>query len=141
MCKPNRLISAALLALLAIAGSAASTADEVSDAVAERIAPVGSICKSGEDCAAAPVAAAASGPRSGEELYKTKCTTCHAVGVSGAPKMGNADDWAPRIAQGDETLFNHAWNGLNAMPAKGLCMDCSEDEIKAAIAYMVDASK
>ncbi|BFM09529.1 c-type cytochrome [Halioxenophilus aromaticivorans] len=134
------LSAAAMLCLAALFASTA-VADQVTDAIAERIAPVGSLCKSGDDCAAAPVAAAPAGPRSGEDIYNASCTTCHAIGVSGAPRFGNADDWAPRIAQGMDTLFDHAWNGLNAMPAKGLCMDCSEDDIKAAIQHMVDASQ
>lgn len=116
-------------------------ADEVSEGVKERIAPVGELCMSGEPCAAAPAAPVASGPRSGKEIYDSKCTTCHAIGVSGAPKFGEAGDWGPRVAKGLDTLFDHAWNGFNAMPPKGLCLDCSEDEIKAGISYMVDNSK
>ncbi|NMV43156.1 cytochrome c5 family protein, partial [Vibrio parahaemolyticus] len=56
----------------------------------------------------------------------------------GAPKTGNADDWAPRIAQGKDTLVKHALEGFNAMPAKGTCMDCSDDEIIAAIDHMIE---
>lgn len=134
-------LSAAAMLCLAAAFATTVVADEVNDAIAERIAPIGSVCKSGDDCAAAPVAAAPAGPRSGEDIYNASCTTCHAIGVSGAPRFGNADDWAPRIAAGNDSLFNNAWNGLNAMPAKGLCMDCSEDDIKAAIAYMVENSQ
>ena len=134
-------VLALVCAVITALGSAWVLASDPNEAIAERIAPVGNVCLSGDDCAAAPVAAAPAGPRSGQELYDTKCTTCHAVGVSGAPRFGNADDWAPRVAQGDDSLFNNAWNGLNAMPPKGLCGDCSEDEIKAAITYMVDNSK
>ena len=57
---------------------------------------------------------------------------------SGAPKTGDAGDWAPRIAQGKDVLADHAINGFNAMPAKGSCMDCSDDEIIAAIEHMIE---
>lgn len=133
--------AAVLFCLSAVFASAAVTADETTQAIAERIAPVGDLCKAGDECAAAPAPAAAAGPRSGEDVYNASCTTCHALGVSGAPRLGHADDWAPRIANGMDSLFNNAWNGINAMPAKGLCMDCSEDDIKAAIAHMVDNSQ
>lgn len=137
----NGISAAVLFCIAALFGSAMVFADDVADAIAERIAPAGSVCMSGDDCAAAPAPAAASGPRSGEEIYNAACTTCHAIGVSGAPRLGNAEEWAPRIAAGSDSLFNNAWNGLNAMPAKGLCMDCSEDEIKEVIEYMVENSQ
>lgn len=59
----------------------------------------------------------------------------------GAPKSGSADDWAPRISKGIETLYTHALTGFNAMPAKGMCAACTDDEIKAAVDYMVDSAK
>lgn len=108
--------------------------------IAERISPVGSLCMAGDSCAAAVVSVAA-GPRSGAEVYNTKCMACHATGAAGAPKLGDAAAWGPRAAKGSDTLYNHALNGFNGMPAMGLCMDCSEDEIKAAVDYMVDGSK
>jgi cytochrome c5 len=55
--------------------------------------------------------------------------------------MGDAAAWAPRIAQGMDTLLTHATNGLNAMPPKGLCMECSADDLKAVIEYMVQNSQ
>ncbi len=129
------------LAVATLLGVSISHADEVAEGIKERIAPVGELCMSGDPCAAAPAAPVAAGPRSGQEVFDTKCTTCHTAGVSGAPRMGNAADWAPRIAQGDSAMFDNAWNGINAMPPKGLCLDCSEDEIRAAIKHMVNNSK
>lgn len=139
--KLNGVSAVIIVCCSALFGSALALADQVSDAIAERIAPAGSVCMSGEECAAAPAPAVAAGPRSGEDIYNASCTTCHAAGVSGAPRLGNAAEWAPRIAAGNDTLFNNAWNGINAMPAKGLCMDCSEDEIKAVVEYMVSSSQ
>jgi cytochrome c5 len=74
---------------------------------------------------------------SGEETYNTYCHVCHAAGVAGAPKFGDKEAWAPRIAQGMDVLLQSATNGKNAMPPKGTCMSCTEDDLKAAIGYMV----
>lgn len=110
---------------------------------ADRTKPVGQVCMAGDACAAAVVASAAAGePRSGEQVYSTKCFTCHATGAAGAPKVGDASAWAPRLeARGVDGLYDHAIHGFNAMPAKGLCMDCSDDEIKHAVDHMLANSK
>ncbi|WP_323845948.1 cytochrome c5 family protein [Microbulbifer magnicolonia] len=130
-------------ALAVVAGAAAAVAQSVDQEIAERIAPAGTSCMKGEPCAAAVAAAPAAGgaARSGEDIYKASCSTCHATGAAGAPKFGDAGAWGPRIGKGMDTLYTHAINGFNAMPAKGLCMDCSEDEVKAAVDYMVEGSK
>lgn len=120
-------------------GSAIANEQAVDD-VKSRLAPVGQTCMSGDECAAAPVAVA-SGPKSGKEVFENFCTTCHTAGVLGAPKMGTAADWAPRIAKGKDTLYTHAINGFNSMPAKGMCSACSDDELKGAVDYMVSNSK
>lgn len=124
--------------------AAAAVAQSVDQEIAERIAPAGKTCMKGEECAAAVAAAPASAStagRSGEEIYNASCFTCHAAGVAGAPKLGDVAAWAPRIAKGMDTLYTNAINGINAMPPKGLCMDCSDDEIKATVDYMVEKSK
>ncbi|VUD58636.1 Cytochrome c-555 [Thalassocella blandensis] len=136
-------IAAVLLAAASIQVLAekAATADK-KDTLEERIKPAGTLCMSGDDCAAAPVQAAASGePRSGQTVYESKCATCHATGAANAPKYKDAGAWAPRIAKGMDTLYTHAISGFNGMPAKGLCFDCSDDEIKAGVDYMVEHSK
>ncbi len=108
----------------------------------DRIKPAGDVCMQGDDCASAvATVAAADGPRSGKEVYDSKCATCHATGAAGAPKLGDAAGWAPRVEKGIETLYTHAIKGFNGMPAKGLCFDCSDDEIKASVDYLVDNSK
>ena len=126
------LVAALTMSVFAVAA--------VKDQMAERIAPVGEMCMAGDSCAAAPVAVA-SGPRSGEEVYSSKCIACHSTGAAGAPKLGDAAGWASRIGKGIDVLYANAINGFNGMPAKGLCMDCSDDEIKASVDYMVDNSK
>ena len=73
-------------------------------------------------------------------MYNQFCTACHSVGVAGAPKFGNAGDWAPRVAKGFDNLMSNAINGINAMPPRGTCATCSDDEIKGAIEYMVESA-
>ena len=77
----------------------------------------------------------------GAEIYNTKCMACHASGAAGAPKLGDKEAWAPRIATGMDALVASVINGKNAMPPKGACMDCSDDDIKAAVEHMVTSSQ
>ena len=77
----------------------------------------------------------------GKEIYDTKCFTCHAAGVAGAPKFGDKAAWAPRIATGMDALLAVSIKGKGAMPPKGTCMDCSDEDLKATIQYMVDNAK
>lgn len=116
--------------------------EKMAQEIADRTKPVGEVCIEGDPCAAqAASAAKPSGPRSGESIYNASCTSCHAIGVAGAPAFGDVAQWAPRIAKGLDTLYANSINGINAMPPKGLCMDCSEEEIQATVDYMVDAAK
>jgi len=64
---------------------------------------------------------------------------CHATGVSEAPILGNAEQWAVRVAKGADALYTSAINGLGVMPARGTCVDCSDDEMRAAVDYMLGA--
>lgn len=113
-------------------------------AIAERIKPAGKVCIKGQECEIAAVASAAdtapTGPRSAEEIYGT-CAACHASGAAGAPKLGDKAAWSPRIAKGLNALVKTATTGINAMPPKGMCMDCSDAELKSVVEYMVNKSK
>lgn len=106
--------------------------------IAERTSPDANVCLEGEECGQASAKAAeettAATP---EDLYGSKCSSCHMAGVLGAPVPGKADQWEARLAQGKETLYKHAINGFNAMPPKGGCVDCSDDDIKAIVDYMI----
>lgn len=101
------------------------------EAIKARIKPVGSVYLAGEKSAAAAVP---TGPRSGEQVYQASCFACHGTGALGSPK--SPAEWEPRMAKGMDVLLDHAINGFNAMPPKGTCMDCSDDELKAAIEFM-----
>lgn len=70
------------------------------------------------------------------DRYKASCYACHGFGANGAPKTGDDVAWAPRLEKGMDTLLKHAMEGFNAMPAKGLCFNCSTDEFQALIEYM-----
>jgi cytochrome c5 len=141
--KPVALFSLLAGVILSL-GALTVVADHDSDeSIAERISSVGSLCIEGEKCKApvAKAAAAPTGPRSGEDVYAGSCAACHDTGAASAPKVGDIAAWTPRIDKGLETLFSNALNGINAMPAKGMCMSCSDDEIKDAVTHMVDNSK
>ena len=74
----------------------------------------------------------------GQATYEQYCVVCHRDGVAGAPKFHDAADWRPRLAkQNIDSLTATALKGLNAMPAKGTCQECSDADLKAAIEYMV----
>jgi len=128
-----------LIALATCLFSTASFAQDLSDeAIANRIAPVSDVYIDGEieTVSAASDSSQPAEPRSGEKIYNTYCVACHGTGVLEAPVKGDAAAWAPRIAKGEETLLNHAINGFNAMPAKGTCSNCSDDEILATIQFL-----
>ena len=128
------LIALVTAAFFSGASLAAKISQEEYDAIAERISPIGSVYLAGSE----PVEKESTGPRDGASVYGTFCIGCHASGVNGAPKTGVSGDWTERIAQGRDILNNHAIDGFNAMPAKGTCMDCSDDEIIAAIDHMIE---
>ncbi|WP_394181040.1 c-type cytochrome [Marinomonas posidonica] len=88
----------------------------------------------------AALSASASTERSGGKIFNSFCVACHMHGVAGAPKLGSSSDWLPRKEQGMPILLKHAIEGLNAMPPKGMCSNCSENEIQAAIQFMLDNS-
>lgn len=78
-----------------------------------------------------------------EATYMMSCFACHSTGAAGAPKVGpgNADAWASRIEKGMEAVVTNAINGLNSMPAKGLCFTCSDADLAAIVEYMVSSSQ
>jgi cytochrome c5 len=77
----------------------------------------------------------------GAAVYNEVCMACHNTGAANAPKLGDKAAWAPRIAQGKDTLYKHALQGLRAMPPKGGRADKSDADIKAAVDYIVSKAK
>lgn len=125
-----------------LAGQSFAMSAEKKQAIAERIKPVGEVCVQGDSsCASAAVASAGGAAKSGEEIFNSTCTGCHSTGAAGAPKVGDKAAWAPRLAAGIDTVYGHAINGFNAMPPKGMCATCSDDEIKATVDFMASKSK
>ena len=127
-------------------------APEYQAAVQERIAPVGQVYLPGEETqAAAPVVTTAAEPEpvaaalTGPQVYNQACLACHGARIGGAPVLGDVDAWSARIAQGVDTLNEHAIDGYQGevgyMPAKGGRADLSDEEVADAVAYMVAESQ
>lgn len=94
---------------------------------------------------AAPAAVASAAPSAadtvGKKLYETSCFACHGTGVAGAPKLGDKAAWAPYIATGMDTMLQVAIKGKGAMPPRGTAMNASDEDLRAAIEYMVKNSQ
>ncbi|MEC6742958.1 c-type cytochrome [Pseudomonas qingdaonensis] len=83
--------------------------------------------------ALASVAQAAQEP---EAVFNRACQMCHNGQLPMAPKKGDQDAWKPRLAKGNDVLVKHVTEGFNAMPPRGLCMDCTAEDYQAVIDYM-----
>ncbi|MEE4299142.1 MAG: c-type cytochrome [Pseudomonadales bacterium] len=86
------------------------------------------------------VALAALTPTRTAEQFARSCAFCHATGNAGAPLVGDTESWAGRAAAGEAAMLRHTLEGLGAMPPLGYCMDCTEDDFRALIRFMVPAS-
>lgn len=132
--------------------------------IEDNIRPAGQVCLAGQSCvgstvgtaspaastsAAAPVAAvveevveqvveaaAEVAAFDVESTYQMSCFACHGTGAAGAPIMGDADAWTERMAKGMDAVMANVVNGVNAMPPKGLCMTCSDDDLQSLVNYM-----
>ena len=105
------------------------------DDVEVRIQPVAKF----EMAKAAPAAGGA--PKDGATVFNTVCGACHNTGAAGAPKVDDKAAWAPRVAQGKETLYKSAIGGKGAMPPKGGASALSDNEIKGAVDYVLSKVK
>ena len=125
-------------ALNSTSGDSSNSETMVENSVLERIKPVGEVrIDTSIKVASAEIVETA--VRSGEEIYNSKCAGCHSSGVMGSPKFASLEDWAPRVGLGLEKLTLSAIAGKGGMPAKGTCMDCTDNDIKITVQYMLDS--
>jgi cytochrome c5 len=123
-------------------------------AVDERTRPFARVAVAGQDNAALQIAEEPSAPapavglpmpKNAEELYNAACSACHAQGIGGAPRIGDKAAWAPRIAQGKDTLYRRAIDGFQGsagvMPPKGGRVDLADDLIRQGVDHMVERSR
>ncbi len=139
----TRIATFLAAALLACSAYAVELNDRQRADIEGRIAPVGEVCMQGDAECGGTAAVASSGPRSGEDVYNAACMACHTTGAGGAPVLGDVAAWADRIAKGTEVLYASGVDGVpgTGMIAKGGCMNCSDEEIHAAVDYMVAGSQ
>lgn len=145
------ILAVALATLLSACGKQESPAPEtaapaVPEATApEAAAPEAAAPEATAPEAAAPAEATAVAAADGKKIYGNVCSMCHAAGVAGAPKPGDKADWGPRIAQGKDMLYKHALEGFTGakgmMPARGGSSTLKDEEVKAAVDYMVSLSQ
>ncbi|MDT8311019.1 MAG: c-type cytochrome [Methylophaga sp.] len=149
------IIGVLVFAVYLILNSMLSLADGVvappkmdAAAISERIAPVAQervgeepIVEASADNGQAEAVAASDDKGPGNQVFTAVCATCHVSGLLQAPRLGNKGDWAPRIEKGMETLYTHAINGFKNMPARGGRQDLSDEDVKAAVDYMVSQSE
>ncbi len=110
-------------------------ATAVAAQVEARIQPVGEVVV-GE----APVAGAQPAGKSGEQVYNQACMACHTSGALNAPRLGNSDDWGPRLAQGKDILIKHAIEGIRMMPPRGGNAALTDEEVAAAVVYLANSA-
>lgn len=131
--KASVIVAASLTVLLAACGQKESAAPAAPAAAPAASAPA--------PAAAAPAAANSAG----SGVFNKVCSLCHAAGVGGAPKVGDKADWGPRIAQGKDVLYKHALEGFTGqkgmMPARGASAALTDDEVKAAVDYIVSKAE
>ena len=146
----SRVVKMSLMIVgLSVAGAALaqSARDQL---IAERLAPAGSVCLAGEACvtgssaagstastAAPAMAQAASAEFSASATYEQYCAMCHNTGMANAPRRDDAAHWTARVAEvGLATITNNAITGINAMPARGMCATCTDEQIGELVEYL-----
>jgi cytochrome c5 len=150
MNKPTLVLALTLAAWLAACGQKQEPAAEAP--VPEASAPAVDAEAPAAEAPAAEAAASETGGGAavastdlGKGVFNKTCALCHASGVAGAPIPGHKDDWAPRIAQGMDTLYKHALEGFTGdkgmMPARGGAANLPDDDVKAAVDHMVALSQ
>lgn len=131
-----------MLTVIALPSQALEDYDRLQ--IEKRIKPIGNVRVEGQSAApsAATATPVAENKAPGQATYDQYCAVCHRDGLAGAPKFQNETDWKPRLAKEKnvEGLTAVAIKGLNAMPPKGTCTECSDNDIKEAVEYMLPKS-
>lgn len=133
-------------------GEFTGNAEEYLAVVSQRLEPFGRVNLPGDDLTAdGPQSAEAAAPEpvaatlTGPQVYNEACITCHGNGIGGAPVITNSEAWEPRIAQGLDTLRQHAIEGYTGsagyMPPKGGRLDLSDEEVYGAIDFMISEAQ
>jgi cytochrome c5 len=119
---------------------AASVQAAPNDEIAKRLEPVGQVCVQGQECKGMEVVASAGGggAKTPKDVIAKHCNACHSTGLLGAPKIGDTAAWKERADHqgGLDGILAKAITGINAMPPKGTCADCSDEELMGAIKEM-----
>ena len=131
-----------VLIMTPLAALALDLTDRQRADIEARIQPFSSVCVQGDACGGGEAVAGSAG-RSGEDVYNNACMACHSAGIAGAPAVGDQLAWAGRISKGMDALYDSGINGVagTGMIAMGGCVDCSDDDIRAAVDFMVDSSR
>ena len=157
----TRLLGIALMNLsFLLLGSNAAAQQSIED----NVRPAGQVCLVGQPCVGSTVGKAAPDTSAAlsrtaapsvaateefveeieavaafdvETTYQMSCFACHGTGAAGAPLLGDADAWTERMAKGMDAVMVNVVNGVNAMPPKGLCMTCSDDNLRTLVSYMI----
>ncbi len=143
MKKTSLILALTLATLLSACGKQESAPSEgAAPATPEAAAPAPAVTETQDATASQPELATND---AGKKVFGATCALCHASGAAGAPVFGNKTDWDPRIAQGMDVLYKHAIEGYTGakgmMPARGGAATLSDDDVKAAVNYMVDKAK
>lgn len=144
MKKTALALGVSLAVLLGACGKQESEAPDASAPATQEAAPPVAETPAAPPAEAAAPAMAAADTAHGKSVYNKTCALCHGVGAAGAPKLGDQADWAPRIAQGMDVLYQHSIEGFTGakgvMPPRGGAASLSDDDVKAAVDYMVEQS-
>lgn len=139
--KITKTILFAICVATPVAAIAALSGSLSKEAIEERLTPDGKLNIKMLDESAAKITAHKTEANGPSNIYEKNCKLCHASGLAGAPKFRNKKDWQARIAEGIEVMTKKAVQGFKAMPPKGNCLNCSQEDIQKTIEYMIETIK
>lgn len=136
-------LTGALLCLIGLPIALLAVPPGSDEAITERIRATGTVCHAGEPCATAGLPMSAGlAPLNGIDVYNKYCFACHTTGVSGAPVLGDVVAWQERNSKGLQALYTSTIDGLGiAMPPRGTCASCSDDELRATVDYLLEQAR